>query len=173
MFNGEEIIEWDRKYYLRIKQALNEWTPMPIAKVEGNYLITPDGNKILDFLSGLVSVNVGQRQPKVIEAIKKALDNYGYVWELMQTPYKSEAAKLIIEDLLGPDNWAGRVRFVNSGSEANEEAFISQALYQQALHSRKRIRLSWMDYRSRIVLWITVVAGIHCIAYKQRVQRCP
>ncbi|MBS7646501.1 MAG: aspartate aminotransferase family protein [Candidatus Bathyarchaeia archaeon] len=129
MVSWEDIIEWDRKYYLGIKQALSEWAPIPIAKVEDNYLITSDGNRILDFLSGLVSVNAGQRQPKIIESIKKALDNYGYVWEFMQTPYKSEAAKLIIEDLLGPDNWAGRVRFVNSGSEANEEAFILARLY--------------------------------------------
>jgi taurine--2-oxoglutarate transaminase len=91
-----------------IKQSLEEWTPVPVERVEGCYIITPDGRKILDFLSRLISVNAGQKQPRVIEAIKQALDRYGYVWEVMQTPYKSLAAKLIVEDILGKDGWAGK-----------------------------------------------------------------
>ena len=35
---------------------------------------------------------------------------------------KGEAGMPLIEDLLGPDDWAGRVRFVSSGSEAVELA---------------------------------------------------
>jgi taurine--2-oxoglutarate transaminase len=124
-----KIIQWDRNYYLKIRYAMEEWHPLPIGGTEGPYLIDKDGQKILDLLSGLISVNVGQRHPKVIEQIKKALDEYSYVWEVFTTPYKAEAAKLIIEDILGPDNWAGRVRFVNSGSEANEEALILAKLY--------------------------------------------
>jgi len=125
----DKVVEWDKKYYLRIKQSSEEWTPVPVERVEGCYIITPDGTKILDFLSGLISVNAGQRQPRVIEAIKHALDRYGYVWEVMQTPYKSLAAKLIVEDILGKDGWAGKVRFTSSGSEANEEALIIAKLY--------------------------------------------
>ena len=124
-----KVIEWDRSYYLDILQAQEEWMPFPVVKVEGNYLIDAEGNKILDLISGLVSANVGQRHPKVVEAIKRVLDRYGFVWELMQTPEKSEAAKLIIEDILDDEGWAGKVRFVNSGSEANEEAMILAKLY--------------------------------------------
>jgi taurine--2-oxoglutarate transaminase len=124
-----KIIEWDRKYYLQIKYAMKEWHPLPIAEADGRYLIDKDGTRILDMLSGLISVNIGQRNPKVIEYVKKALDKYSYVWEVFTTPDKAEAAKLIIEDILGPDRWAGKVRFVNSGSEANEEAIILARLY--------------------------------------------
>jgi taurine--2-oxoglutarate transaminase len=125
----EKVIEWDRKYCFHVEHALSEWAPIPIAKCEGAYVIDANGNKLLDFLSGLISVNAGQRNPKITQAIKDTLDNYGYLWELFTTPQKSEAAKMIVEDLLGPDKWAGRVHFVNSGSEANEDALQIARLY--------------------------------------------
>ena len=123
------MIEWDTKYYIFIRYAMEEFHATPIARTEGCYLILPDGTKILDFLSGLISVNAGQRNEKIIEAIKEAMENYSYLWEVFTNPYKAEAAKLIIEDILGPDGWAGKVRFVNSGSEANEEALMIARLF--------------------------------------------
>jgi len=124
-----KIIEWDRDYCFHIEKALSEWSPIPIAKCEGAYVIDANGNKLLDFLSGLISVNAGQRNPRIVEAIKDSLENYGYLWEFFTTPYKSEAAKIIIKDILGADSWAGRVHFVGSGSEANEEALQIAKLY--------------------------------------------
>jgi taurine---2-oxoglutarate transaminase len=124
-----KIIEWDKKYCFHIEKALSEWSPIPISSCDGAYVIDAAGNKLLDFLSGLISVNAGQRNPKIVEAIKDSLNDYGYLWEFFTTPYKSEAAKLIVEDILGPDGWAGRVHFVGSGSEANEEALQIAKLY--------------------------------------------
>jgi integrase len=56
-----------------VEKALKEWSPIPIAKCEGAYIIDANGNKILDFLSGLISVNAGQRNPRITKAIKEAL----------------------------------------------------------------------------------------------------
>ena len=125
----DQVIEWDKKYCFHVEKALSEWSPIPIAGCEGNHIIDANGNKILDFLSGLISVNAGQRNPKVVAAIKEALDSYGYLWEFNTTPQKSHAAKLIVDDVLGKDGWAGRVHFVSSGSEANEDALQIAKLY--------------------------------------------
>ena len=57
-------------------------------------------------------------------AIVEALDRYGFVWEGYATDYRSRAAKLIVEDMLGEDGWAGRVRFISSGTEAVELALL-------------------------------------------------
>jgi taurine--2-oxoglutarate transaminase len=125
----EQLLEWDKKYHLHIRYAINEYTPLPIARAEGVYLITPDGKKILDFIAGLLSVNCGHNNPEIKEEIRKALEDYDYVWEAFVTRWRPEACKLIIEDLLGPDKWAARVRFPPTGSEANEEAFMISRLY--------------------------------------------
>ena len=127
--NWDQIIDWDKKYYMHPRFAMDEWTPVPIAKVDGCYLIDKDGNKMLDFMSGYICVTIGQRYHEIQEKIKEALDKYGYLPDLLVNPYKSEAAKLIIEDILGSDGWAGRVRFLSTGSEAVEEAAIISRLY--------------------------------------------
>ncbi len=128
-WNWNDVIEWDRKYCFHIEHSLDEWTPVPVARCDGEYIVLANGAKILDFLSGLISVNAGQRNQQIIDEIKKSLDDYGYMWELFTHPYKSTAAKLIVDDILGPDGWAGRVHFVNSGSEANEEALQIAKLF--------------------------------------------
>ena len=43
---------------------------------------------------------------------------------LYTTDYVAKAAKLLVEDILGPYGWAGKVSFVSTGSEAVEKALI-------------------------------------------------
>lgn len=124
-----EVEEWDKKYVMRTFSTQDEYTPFPIESAEGDYLITPDGTRLLDFFNQLYCVNAGQRNPKINQAIKAALDRYGFVWDAYATDYKAKAAKLIIEDILGEDNWAGKVRFVSTGSEAVETALLIARVY--------------------------------------------
>jgi taurine--2-oxoglutarate transaminase len=127
--NWNQVAEWDKKYIMRTFATQEEYTPFPIESTEGDYLIQPDGTRILDFFNQLYCVNVGQRNEKVTQAIKEALDRYGFVWDTYATDYKSKAAKLIIEDILGEENWAGKVRFVSTGSEAVETALLIARVY--------------------------------------------
>jgi len=119
----EQIHEWDMKYYLHVKQSVEETRFLPVVRTEGNYVYLANGMKILDFVSQIIGNNLGYRHPRVTAAIKDALDTVGFVQEIFCTEYRTRAAKLIMEDILGPDDWAGRIRFVNTGSEANEQAF--------------------------------------------------
>ncbi|RJP15678.1 MAG: aspartate aminotransferase family protein [Candidatus Abyssobacteria bacterium SURF_5] len=121
--NWDQIYEWDSKYYFHVKQAADEYRFIPVDHTEGNYVVLANGMKLLDFCSQVIAANLGYKNEYVNAAIKEALDKVGFVQELFCTEYRARAAKLIMEDLLGPDNWAGRIRFVNTGSEANEQAF--------------------------------------------------
>lgn len=125
----KQVKEWDEKYYLHILKSEGEYAHVPIARTEGSYLYMPDGKKLLDFSSQLVCVNIDQAHPRIRQAIHEAVDRYGFVWEAFCTDYRAKAAKLIVEDLLGSEGWAGRVRFSNSGSEAVETALIIARLF--------------------------------------------
>ncbi|MET3291243.1 UNVERIFIED_CONTAM: taurine--2-oxoglutarate transaminase [Brevibacillus sp. OAP136] len=127
--NWSQVEEWDKKYIMRTFATQDEYTPFPIESAEGDYLITPDGTRILDFFNQLYCVNAGQRNEKINNEIKEALDRYGFVWDAYATDYKSKAAKMIIEDILGEEGWAGKVRFVSTGSEAVETALLIARVY--------------------------------------------
>lgn len=104
---------------------LGQTSPSPllleIEKAEGSWLYGPDGKKYLDLISGVSVSNIGHRHPRVIEAIKKQLDNYLHLMvygELVLSPQVHLATKLA--GLL-----PGKLNscyFVNSGSEAVEGA---------------------------------------------------
>lgn len=125
----DKIKEWDAKYSIHIDASKDEYEFMPVERTEGDYLILPDGTRILDMVSQLLCVTAGQRVPEIQKGIIEAMDRYGFVCELFCTDYRARAAKLLIEDILAGETWAGKVRFVNSGSEAVELALMIAKLY--------------------------------------------
>lgn len=124
-----EIERWDRAYYLHNTAAQSEYVFAGIEAADGNYLYTADGAKLLDFQSQLVSDNMGHRHPRVHAEIRRAMERYGHVFFGFATDYRARAAKLVIEDILGPENWAGRLRILSSGTEAVENAMTMARLY--------------------------------------------
>ncbi len=124
-----QIKEWDKKYLLHPFVTADEYSPCFIERTEGDYLIMPDGTRLLDMFNQLYCVNIGQKIPEVQQAIKDALDRYGFVWDLYGTDYKAEVAKLIVEDILGDEGWASKVRFTNTGGESVEVAAIIARLF--------------------------------------------
>jgi taurine--2-oxoglutarate transaminase len=115
---------WDEDFYAHVFVTSDEYEHRAVAAADGDFLELADGTRLLDFTSGLLCANAGHRHPRIRDAVVEALDRYGFVWEGWATDYRSRAAKLIVDDLLGPDDWAGRVRFTSSGSEAVELALL-------------------------------------------------
>ena len=113
---------WDRAYYLHAVQAQAEHAYIPVERTDGNYLTLADGTRLLDFQSQLVSDSMGHRHPRIHAEIERAMERYGHVFFGMATDYRARAAKLIIEDVLGGEEWAGRVRILSTGSEAVDNA---------------------------------------------------
>ena len=125
----DEVREWDERYYLHPFKAASEYHHQAVERGEGSYLVLADGSRVLDFLSQYCCVNLGQSQPQIAAAISEAASRFAYLSEPWATDYRATASKLIVEDLLGPDDWAGGVRFVSTGSEAIEMALMVARLY--------------------------------------------
>ncbi|MDQ4081340.1 MAG: aminotransferase class III-fold pyridoxal phosphate-dependent enzyme, partial [Actinomycetota bacterium] len=120
----DEVRAWDEQFYAHVFVTPEEYEHTAVVRTDGDELELADGRRLLDFTSGLLCVNAGQRNERIRAAIVAALDRYGYVWEGFATDLRARAAKLIVDDLLGPDGWAGRMRFTSSGSEAVELALL-------------------------------------------------
>ncbi len=128
----QEIERWDRAYYLHSWVAQNEYIFTGVERTDGNYLHLADGTRLLDFRSQFVSDSMGHRHPRVHEEIAHAMERYGHVMMAFATDYRSRAAKLVIEDILGGEKgWAGRVRFLCSGTEGVECAMAMARLYTE------------------------------------------
>ena len=94
-------------------------TKLGVVDSEGGYLYTEDGRKVLDLASGVAVNNLGAKNPRVVEAIKKQLDTMIHVGHnvVYNMSYVELAEKLV--ELTGGDT---KVYFSNSGAEANEGA---------------------------------------------------
>ncbi|MCX6292194.1 MAG: aspartate aminotransferase family protein [Bacteroidetes bacterium] len=94
---------------------------LEIVKANGVYLYDASGRIYFDLISGISVSNIGHRHPKVIEAVKKQLDDYMHLMvygEYIQSP-QVNFARLLTEHLPAK---LSNVYFVNSGSEAVEGA---------------------------------------------------
>src|ERR1700726_3674667 len=90
--------------------------PVTFVRGEGAYLFDVDGNRYLDFLSGLAVTSLGHAHPAVADAIAEQARTLLHVCNLYGSlPGRDVAATL--DRLIGG---GGRVFFTNSGAEANE-----------------------------------------------------
>ena len=148
--NWDQIREWDEKYVFHVLATKDEYRCLPVESAQGCYVTLADGRRIFDFANQLVCVNMGHRHPRIEQAIRQALDKFGYVWEGMTTEYRSQAAKLIMEDM-GVGRWAGRIRFLATGTEAVENMVLMAKLFT----GRRNIVTRSHDYHG----WTNALSG--------------
>lgn len=117
--DAQEMVELCKRHTLYTWAALDGVNPLPIARAEGVYLYGPDGTRTLDFNSQLMSVNIGHSHPKVIAAMKKALDGLIYAFPGSATEARARLSRRLAELLPGDLN---RSFFTLGGAEANENA---------------------------------------------------
>ena len=94
---------------------------LEIVKASGCNLWDINGKKYIDLIAGISVCNVGHCHPKVIDAIKKQVDNYMHIMvygELVESPQVAYA-KLLTDHLPASLN---SVFYTASGSEATEGA---------------------------------------------------
>ena len=113
MSTNQEIIQLGDKYLMNI-YAHEE---MALAKGEGVYVWDADGNKYLDFLSGIAVTSLGYQHPAVVEAVKNAADTIMHTSNFFWVESANRLAELLVEN-----SCLDKVMFNNSGAEANEAA---------------------------------------------------
>jgi len=90
-------------------------------RAEGVYFHDRHGKRYLDFLSQLFNVNLGHGNRRVIQAIQNQAERCCYVSPALATPERTAVADALSQRTPGDLNTCF---FVNSGSEADDQAFI-------------------------------------------------
>ncbi len=106
--------------------VLNNYAPAPLTLVhgEGVYVWDRDGNRYLDFGSGIAVSGLGHAHPAWVAAVREQLYRLTHVSNLYRNRNQGRLAKSLVEKC-GP----GRVFFCNSGAEANEALIKLTRLY--------------------------------------------
>ncbi|MFT4153062.1 aspartate aminotransferase family protein [Parafilimonas sp.] len=108
-------------FFKHIAQTSPAPIGLEIVKAEGIYQYDKKGKQYIDLISGFNVANIGHSNPKVIEAVKKQVDEYMHLivyGEFIETP-QTAYAKLLTEHLPSTLNC---IYFTNSGAEATEGA---------------------------------------------------
>lgn len=113
------MIELCRRHTLYTWTAQAAVDPLPIARAEGVYLYTPEGRRLLDFNSQLMSVLVGHSHPKVVAAMKAQCDGLIYAYPQSANEPRARLGKLLAELVPGDIH---KFFFTSGGAEANENA---------------------------------------------------
>lgn len=92
--------------------------PMDLVRGEGVYLFDRDGNRYLDFVSGIAVNALGYGDPGLLAALHGAADGLIHTSNLYHTAPGEVLAQQLVDR-----SFASRVFFCNSGGEANEAAF--------------------------------------------------
>jgi len=96
--------------------------PLVVDKAKGMWITDPDGNRFLDFTSGIAVCSTGHCHPKVVKAIK---DQASKLIHMSGTDFYYKPQIALADKLanLVPRAMDGVVYFGNSGAEAVEAAF--------------------------------------------------
>jgi beta-alanine--pyruvate transaminase len=113
--------------------------PRMLARAEGMYYYTPEGQEVIDGTAGLWCVNAGHGRREIVEAIQKqaAVMDFAPNFQ-MGHPIAFQAAAKVAE--LTPEG-LDRVFFTNSGSESGDTALKIALAYHRARGEASRVRL--------------------------------
>lgn len=91
---------------------------------QGPWLYTEDGERYLDFTSGIAVNSLGHAHPHLVEALKSQVDKLWHVSNLFENPGQEKLAETLCQN-----SFAEKVFFCNSGAEAIECAIKTARRY--------------------------------------------
>jgi alanine-glyoxylate transaminase/(R)-3-amino-2-methylpropionate-pyruvate transaminase len=100
--------------------------PLVLVEGKGTHVKDADGNSLLDFFGGILTVSIGHANERINSAVKAQMDKLGHVSTLYPTGPIVDLAEMLAK--IAP----GRLQqsfFTNSGTEADETAFMLAQLY--------------------------------------------
>ncbi|MFI1109743.1 aspartate aminotransferase family protein [Streptomyces physcomitrii] len=116
---GAAVKAADRAHVFHSWSAQDVIDPLAVAGAEGSYFWDFEGNRYLDFTSGLVFTNIGYQHPKVVAAIQEQAAQLVTFAPAFAVAPRSEAARLVAERTPGD---LDKIFFTNGGAEAVENA---------------------------------------------------
>jgi 4-aminobutyrate aminotransferase/(S)-3-amino-2-methylpropionate transaminase len=124
--------------------------PIVTARASGAIIEDVDGNRLIDFATGISVLNVGHSSPAVVEAAQRQLelDTHTCFHVTANEPYIELAERL---NALAPGDFKKRTMFANSGAEAVENAIkiaryatgrAAVVTFDHAFHGRTLLAMS-------------------------------
>jgi 4-aminobutyrate aminotransferase / (S)-3-amino-2-methylpropionate transaminase / 5-aminovalerate transaminase len=112
---------WFERRKAAIPQAVFNVHPIVTARASGAIIEDVDGNRLIDFATGISVLNVGHTPPEVVRAAQAQLerDTHTCFHVTVNEPYIDLAERL---NALAPGDFAKKTMFANSGAEAVENA---------------------------------------------------
>jgi taurine---2-oxoglutarate transaminase len=124
--SSHETVDWCRKLDYGTWRFQKNWAPLHVTDADGCYFTDGQGKRYLDFSSQLMCVNLGHKNPAVIQAIEKQANALPYAAPGYATDVRVELSRLLLE-VLPPG--LDKFFFTTSGTEANEAAFKIARLF--------------------------------------------
>jgi 4-aminobutyrate aminotransferase/(S)-3-amino-2-methylpropionate transaminase len=144
---SSELMKWREKY---VPKAVYNVTPIFAAESEGAVIRDVDGNKYIDFATGISCLNMGHRNREVMNAVREQLEKYLHLC-FHVTPYEPYVRLAEKLATIAPGNFEKKVVLVNSGAEAVENTIKVARRYtgrptivafEYAFHGRTRLGMS-------------------------------
>jgi len=117
--SSQEVVDTTRQFNFGTWRYQKGWSPLHVVDAEGCHFTDSSGKRYLDFSSQLMCVNLGHKNPAVIEAIINQARTLPYSAPGYATTARAELSQLLLEVIP-----KGLVKFffATSGTEANEAA---------------------------------------------------
>jgi taurine--2-oxoglutarate transaminase len=122
--SSKEVIQENRDYTLFSWSVQSTANPIHITRAKGVWFWDGDGNRWLDLSSQLININVGHQHPRVLEAIKKQVDELCFAGPSFATEPRGRLGRKLAE-VTG----LAKTFFCLGGAEANENAMKIARLY--------------------------------------------
>ncbi len=115
---------------------------------EGSWLISTDGDRYLDFATGIAVNTLGHNHPKLVDALTRQAGKLWHVSNLYNIPEQAELA-LVLAERSGLD----KAFFCNSGAEATEAAvkMARRAMHHMGYKNRHKILCAEGSFHGRTI----------------------
>lgn len=143
----KEVIALKKDYLVPCSYHLYQ-NPPEIVRASMQYFFDANGTRYLDFFAGVSVMNCGHCNPVINEAVKNQIDMLQHTTTLYLTRPMAELAEQLSKIMPGNIK---RSFFCNSGTEANEGAFLAARLYTgrrkiaaltRSLHGRTNLAMA-------------------------------
>ena len=118
---GPKSREWFARRVAAVPRGVANIHPIVTSRASGAIVEDVDGNRLIDFATGISVLNVGHTAPEVVAAIQRQaeLDTHSCFHVTANEPYIELAERL---NELAPGDLEKKTMFANSGAEAVENA---------------------------------------------------
>jgi 4-aminobutyrate aminotransferase/(S)-3-amino-2-methylpropionate transaminase len=147
---GPRSREWFERREAAVPRGVANLHPIVTARAAGAIVEDVDGNRLIDFATGIAVLNVGHGAPEVVAAAQRQLelDTHTCFHVTANEPYIELAERL---NALTPGDHEKKTMFANSGAEAVENAVKiarkhtgreAVVVFDHAFHGRTLLAMS-------------------------------